>query len=123
MAITVFALVTFVPVFVLAVLLGLQPTHLFSASWQEIAFQAAFQGVGSVVVSGIGFTQMIRAFGPVRSTMITALVPGLSALGAVIFLQEPMQWNLWVGLSLVTLGILFGVRQAAPKARAAEKAA
>ena len=123
MAITVFALVTFVPVFVLAVLLGLQPTHLFSASWQEIAFQAAFQGVGSVVVSGIGFTQMIRAFGPVRSTMITAVVPGLSALGAVIFLQEPMQWNLWVGLSLVTLGILFGVRQAAPKALTTEKVA
>ncbi len=123
MAITVFALVTFVPVFLLAVLLGLQPTHLFSASWQEIAFQAAFQGVGSVVVSGIGFTQMIRAFGPVRSTMITAVVPGLSALGAVIFLQEPMQWNLWVGLSLVTLGILFGVRQAAPKALTPEKVA
>ena len=123
MAITVFALVTFVPVFVLAVLLGLQPTHFFSASWQEIAFQAAFQGVGSVVVSGIGFTQMIRAFGPVRSTMITAVVPGLSALGAVIFLQEPMQWNLWVGLSLVTLGILFGVRQAAPKALTPEKVA
>jgi drug/metabolite transporter (DMT)-like permease len=69
--------------------------------------------VGSVVISGISFTQMIRYFGPVRSTMITALVPGLSALGAVVFLQEPMQWNLLAGLTLVTCGILFGVRQAA----------
>ena len=42
-------------------------------------------------------------------------MPGLSALGAVVFLQEPMQWNLLAGLSLVTCGILFGVRQAAPK--------
>jgi hypothetical protein len=115
MAITVFALLTFVPVFALAVALGLQDTHLMSASWQEIAFQAGFQGVGSVVVSGIGFTKMIQHFGPVRSTMITAVVPGLSALGAVIFLQEPMHWNLLAGLSLVTCGILFGVRQAAPK--------
>ena len=119
MAITVFALMTFVPVFTLAVALDLQPTHLMSAAWQEIAFQALFQGVGSVVISGIGFTQMIRAFGPVRSTMITAVVPGLSALGAVVFLQEPMQWNLLVGLALVTGGILFGVRQATSPAKTA----
>ena len=46
----------------------------------DIVFQLLFQGVGSVVISGITFTQMIRSFGPVRSTMITALVPGLSAL-------------------------------------------
>lgn len=114
MAITVFALVTFVPAFVLAVALGWLPTHLTTAAWQEIAFQAVFQGIGSVVISGMTFTQMIRYFGPVRSTMITALVPGLSALGAVVFLQEPLHWNLLAGLALVTCGILFGVRQAAP---------
>jgi drug/metabolite transporter (DMT)-like permease len=51
------------------------------------------------------------------------VVPGLSALGAVIFLQEPMQWNLLVGLSLVTCGILFGVRQAASKLASPAKAA
>jgi drug/metabolite transporter (DMT)-like permease len=85
------------------------------ASWAEIVFQAVFQGIGSVVISGITFTQMIRSFGPVKSTMITALVPGLSALGAVVFLGEPLSWNLWVGLALVTGGILFGVRQAMAK--------
>jgi drug/metabolite transporter (DMT)-like permease len=69
--------------------------------------------VGSVVISGITFTQMIRHFGPVRSTMITALVPGLSALGAVLFLGEPLSAFLLGGLALVTVGILFGVRAAA----------
>jgi drug/metabolite transporter (DMT)-like permease len=85
------------------------------AAWSEIVFQAVFQGVGSVVISGITFTQMIRTFGPVKSTMITAVVPGLSALGAVVFLGEPLSWNLWAGLALVTGGILFGVRQAVVK--------
>jgi len=112
MAITVFALVTFVPVFAFAVGMDWLPSHLGTAPWQEIVFQALFQGVGSVVISGMTFTQMIRYFGPVRSTMITALVPGLSALGAVLVLQEPMHWNLLVGLALVTCGIMFGVRQA-----------
>ncbi len=112
MAITAFAFVCFVPLF--AVLVGLQvlPTQLHQAPWSEILFQAVFQGVGSVVISGITFTQMVRYYGPVRSTMITALVPGLSALGAVWFLGEPMHWNLLAGLALVTGGILFGVKQA-----------
>ena len=67
-----------------------------------------------MVISGITFVQMVRAFGPVKSTMITALVPGLSALGAVALLGEPLGWNLLAGLALVTAGILFGVRAVRP---------
>jgi drug/metabolite transporter (DMT)-like permease len=48
--------------------------------------------------------------------MITALVPGLSALAAALILGEPLSWNVLAGLLLVTGGIVFGVRQAAPKA-------
>ena len=111
MAITAFSLVCFVPLFAVLVGLSVWPTQLHQAPWTEILFQATFQGVGSVVISGITFMQMVRHYGPVRSTMITALVPGLSALGAVWFLGEPMHWNLLTGLALVTSGILFGVRQ------------
>jgi drug/metabolite transporter (DMT)-like permease len=115
MAITAFALVSFVPAYALLVNLYVLPSQMAQADWSEIVFQAGFQGVGSVVISGITFTQMIRTFGPIKSTMITALVPGLSALGAVVFLGEPLSWNLWAGLALVTGGILFGVRQAVVK--------
>jgi drug/metabolite transporter (DMT)-like permease len=111
MAITAFAFVSFVPLYLVLIGMGFLPTHLLQAPSSEILFQAVFQGMGSVVISGITFTQMVRHFGPVRSTMITALVPGLSALGAVWFLGEPLHWNLMVGLALVTAGILFGVRQ------------
>ena len=111
-AISVFALLAYLPTFALLVAIGVLPTRLGAAPWGEIVFQMLFQGVGSVVISGITFVQMVRAFGPVKSTMITALVPGLSALGAVIFLREPLGWNLPAGLALVTAGILFGVRVA-----------
>lgn len=111
-AITVFALVTYVPVYGALAWSGAIPSHLGTAPWQEIAFHAVFQGIGSVAISGITFTMMIQHFGPVRSTMMTALVPGLSALAAVYFLGEPLHWNLWAGLALVTGGILFGVRAA-----------
>ena len=75
------------------------------------------QGIGSVVISGITFMRMVETFGPVRTTMITALVPALSALGAVLFLGEPLHWNLLVGLVLVTVGIVFGVRSVLPVAK------
>lgn len=110
-AITVFTALTYLPVYALLVGAGIISSHLAVAPWGEIVFQALFQGGGTVVISGIAFTKMIQYFGPVRSTMLTALVPGLSALGAVFFLGEPLPWTLMLGLALVTLGIVFGVRQ------------
>jgi drug/metabolite transporter (DMT)-like permease len=114
-AVTVFAFVAYVPIYNLLLALHLVPGHLWTAPLKDVLFQMAFQGLGSVVISGISFTKMIQHFGPVRSTMITALVPGLSALGAVLLLGEPLHWNLLAGLVLVTAGILFGVRAAAPR--------
>ncbi len=109
-AVTAFAFVAYVPIYTVLLLAQLVKGQVFLAPWREVLFQTLYQGWGSVVISGIAFTRMIQYFGPVRSTMITALVPGLSALGAVLFLGEPLHWNLAAGLALVTLGILFGVR-------------
>jgi drug/metabolite transporter (DMT)-like permease len=108
--ITFFSAIFFLPIYALVAFMQWIPSHLNQSSWQEMLFQAVYQGVGSVVISGITFNLMIRKYGPVRSTMITALVPGLSAMGAVIFLDEPIQTSLVLGLAMVTCGILFGVR-------------
>lgn len=113
-AITAFALMVYTPVYGVLVALGTVTSHLGQAPWTEIFFQLVFQGGGSVVISGIAFTRMIQHYGPVRSTMITALVPGLSAIGAVLLLGEPMHWNLGAGLALVTTGILLGVLRRSP---------
>ena len=114
-AITAFAFFTFVPVYGTLLLLEWVPGRFMAAPLSEVLFHMVFQGVGSEAISGITFTRMIQHFGPVRSTMITALVPGLSALGAVVFLGEPLHWNLAFGLALVTVGILFGVRASRPR--------
>ena len=119
-AITVFTAVTYVPVYALLLAFGAIKSQLATAPWGEMVFQAVYQGVGSVVISGISFTKMIQHFGPVRSTMMTALVPGLSALGAVFFLGEPLHWTLMLGLALVTLGIVFGVRKVGQVAQAGQ---
>ena len=112
-AITVFAFFSYLPFYGLLVALDVIQSQWSHAPARELLFQVVFQGIGSVVISGITFVRMIQYFGPVRSTMITALVPGLSALGAVVFLGEPLHWNLLAGLVLVTVGITFGVRKSA----------
>ena len=127
-AVSVFAFVVFTPGYLLAVATGLLPSRLLAAPLSEVLLQAAFQGIVSVAISGITFTTMVRHFGPVRSTMMTALVPGLSALAAVLFLGEPLGWNLMLGLIVVTLGMLFGLRAGAvvpvePRAKNAAAAA
>jgi drug/metabolite transporter (DMT)-like permease len=107
--------VFFLPSYIALVANDILKSKLLTAPIQEIAFQTVWQGMGSVVISGITFTKMIQYFGPIRSTMITALVPGLSALAAVIFLNEPLSFNLLLGLFLVTIGIVVGVRAQASK--------
>jgi len=108
-AITAFAFFTYFVAYNLLLALHWVPGHFWTAPWRDVLFQMGMQGIGSVVISGITFTTMIQHYGPVRSTMITALVPGLSALAAVLFLNEPLHWNVVVGLVLVTFGILLGV--------------
>lgn len=115
-AITVFGFFTFVPVYTVAVLQGWTTGHVFTAPLRDVVAQLLMQGIGSVVISGITFNLMIRHYGPVRSTMLTAVVPGLSALAAALFLGEPLPWNVLLGLTLVTVGIVFGVQKAAQKA-------
>ncbi len=111
-AVIVFCALTYVPVYALLVATGVLHSKLATAPWSEILFQTLWQGGGSVVISGITFTKMVQYFGPIRSTMLTAIVPGSSAIAAVIFLNEPLYWNLVAGLVLVTMGIVVGVRAA-----------
>ena len=112
-AVIVLCVLAYIPAYALLVGTGVLHSKLATAPWSEIIFHTVWQGGGSVVISGITFTKMIEYFGPVRTTMLTAIVPGSSAICAVIFLSEPLYWNLVAGLALVTLGIVVGVRAGA----------
>jgi drug/metabolite transporter (DMT)-like permease len=115
----VFAVLCFVPLYAILAYLQALPfglvSHLADAPRSEIAFQMLMQGVGSGIVGNIGFTMMLKTFGPVKTTMMTALVPSLSALSAVHFLGEPLYWNLIAGLVLALTGVILGITSSAKK--------
>ena len=109
-AIAIGSLVGFVPLYAGAAATGLVPTQLGNAPWAEIVFQAVYQGGFAMLVAGIAFTQVVKTFGPVRTTMITAVVPVLAAVSAVPVLGEPLTAVGVLGLLCVTLGLLIGLR-------------
>lgn len=109
-AIAIGCLVSYVPLFALGATLGVVPTKLPVAPWSEIMFQALYQGGLAMFVAGVAFTQAVKTFGPVRTTMVTALVPVLATLLAVPLLGEPLTATAVIGLVCVTAGLLIGVR-------------
>jgi drug/metabolite transporter (DMT)-like permease len=117
-AIAIGCLVSYVPLFAIGAATGLVPTRLASAPWSEIAFQAVYQGGISMLLAGVAFTQVVKTFGPVRTTMIMAVVPVLATISALPLLGESMTAAGGVGLACVTLGLLIGVGAQAGTSRA-----
>lgn len=109
-AIAIGCLASYVPLFAAGAAAGLVPTQLASAPWSEVAFQAVYQGGFAMLIAGMAFTQVVKTFGPVRTTMVTAMVPMLAAVLAIPLLGEPMTAVGVLGLFCVTLGLLIGLR-------------
>lgn len=100
----------------------LLPSNLATVSPGAIAYQLVFQGVFAVLVAGFLFTRAVTAIGPVRTTTVTSLVPGMAALAAWPLLDEPLGPFGLAGIALVTIGMVVGVTQADPS-RAGPKGA
>ena len=115
-AIGVSCLLTFVPAYALGVVAGWWPSHLALAGWREMTFQIVFQAGFAMLIAGPAFTQVVLSFGAVRASMLTALVPVISALAAVPLLREPLGVLPIAGLTAVTAG--FAVSVLAPKGTA-----
>lgn len=114
LGIAVVCLLLAVPPYLLGAVLGWWPSRLFQAPVAELLFQAVYQGGLAMLVAGLAYTQVLQTFGPVRTTMLTALVPPLAALGAVPLLGEPLGWTALGGLLCVALGLFVGLRAATP---------
>jgi len=75
--------------------------------WNEVALQIGFQGV---VVSLLGlpiFTRANALLGSAAMSALTAAVPAVATLLAIPFLGETPSLLAFVGVGVVTLGVLF----------------
>ena len=85
------------------------PKKLMLAPLGAIVVTCFFQGAIALVGSMWVFTRAVAALGPSKTTMITSVVPALSAVLAVPLLGEPLSVYLVFGVLAVTAGMLIGI--------------
>lgn len=91
------------------------PGSLAGAPWGDIALQAVYQGIIAALVAAGLYSYATQKIGVCQASMMLALVPGLSAIGAYFILDEHLSTAAILGIAVVSLGAL---RAALPGNRA-----
>lgn len=82
------------------------PLKLWTAPWQDVAFQAAWQGGFAGLLGIVTYLAAVRHLGSARAALSAALVPPLTAVGEVAFLAAPVEPAVMLSAALAALGVL-----------------
>jgi len=81
------------------------PSHLTMAPLAEIALQSAYQGIVVSIIALFCMSYSIRQLGAVSASTIMALVPMVSVLLALYFLDQHMSLQMAMSIVLCSVGI------------------
>lgn len=84
------------------------PKALSSVPIPLILLQCLYQGILAAAVAGLLYAYANQTIGPMKASLMLALVPGASAVAAVPLLGEPLGITTLVGVVLVTCGAVLG---------------
>lgn len=82
------------------------PSTIQDAPWSTILLQAAFQGLGPGFLAVILFSISARILGPMPSAGLAAAVPASATLLAIPVLGEIPTRVEWIGIAIVTAGLV-----------------
>ena len=91
----------------LAVAIPMVGSSLTGLDWELVAFHATTQGLLSGAVATIAYGLAIERLGRCRASSFSALVPGLAALIAYLWLRETPSALDIVALAFASLGVAF----------------
>ena len=89
--------------------LAFLPSNLAAAPWDEILLQAVYQGLIPNLMGTSLIYVTIRSLGPNRTAVFVATVPVLAALMAIPALDEMPCVAAWMGIAVVTVGVLLAM--------------
>jgi drug/metabolite transporter (DMT)-like permease len=92
-------------VWLLPLWIALDLSNIGAAHWVDIAFQAAFQGIISGLISMYAFSRALRLIGG-RASVLSALTPGVATLLAIPVLGQVPQPSDLLALVLVVAGLV-----------------
>lgn len=91
------------------------PVGLAAAPLSALLLQGVYQGIIAASLAGTLYAYANMTIGPMRASLMLALVPGVSALAAVPMLGEDLGLTTLVGVALVTVGAVLGTTQQVAK--------
>ena len=104
------------PLFLPVYLLWL-PGNLAAASWGAIALQGGYQGIVAALLAGGFYSYAVQKVGASEASMMLALVPAFTAIGAFLILDEALGLTTIIGIVVVSVGALLGALPPAALAR------
>ena len=107
-----FSALVFMPIYLLWL-----PSGIGAASWGEIALQCVYQGVIASMLAAGFYSYAVQKVGAGEASMMLALVPAFTAIGAYLILDEPLGATTIVGILVVSAGALLGALPPAALAR------
>ena len=91
------------------------PKAIQNSSAGEIVLQCVYQGVVAALLAAGMYSYANQKIGACQASMMLALVPGVSAIGAYFILDEALGVRVVLGILIVSIGAILG---AAPSAGA-----
>lgn len=86
----------------------LLPKNLPSAGWGDITLQCVYQGIIAAMLAGSLYSFANQKIGACQASMLLALVPAVSAIGAYFILDEQLTWTVILGIFVVSTGAIIG---------------
>lgn len=98
-----FAMLIYWPVYLLFL-----PKNLPLAGWGDITLQCIYQGIIAAMLAASLYSYANQKIGACQASMMLALVPAVSAIGAYFVLDEQLTWTVILGILVVSTGALIG---------------
>ncbi len=108
-ALTVGSAVLYLPVYLLFL-----PKAIMLVPHDQLLLQGVYQGIIAALGAGLGYAYATQTIGPIKASLMLALVPGVSSVMAVPLLGEPLGVTTVLGLLCVTIGAIWGAVANAP---------
>lgn len=98
-----FSLLIYMPVYLLWL-----PKAISTSPAAEIALQGVYQGLVAALLAGGMYSYANQKIGSCQASMMLALVPGVSAVGAFFMLGEALSLHVVLGIVVVSIGAILG---------------
>ena len=80
------------------------------------ALAVLYSAVGSLLLAGAGWTYVVKRLGAARAGVTMHLMPGITAVMAMLFLGEYPRWFHFAGIALILAGVALSASRASSAA-------